>query len=58
MSQRQDVEFPTVDGLILRGWLYPAKQRGPALIVLPGVGLSHFAPLPENRPFLMKNITV
>ncbi|WYZ35336.1 hypothetical protein EsH8_I_001612 [Colletotrichum jinshuiense] len=35
MSQ-QDVEFRTLDGLTLRGWLYPAAQRGPALIMTQG----------------------
>lgn len=39
MSQ-QDVEFRTLDGLTLRGWLYPAAQRGPALIMTQGVRIS------------------
>ena len=34
---RQDVEFRTLDGLTLRAWLFPASQRGPALIISPGV---------------------
>jgi hypothetical protein len=34
---REDVEFKTLDGLTLRGWLYPAAQRGPAMIMSPGV---------------------
>jgi hypothetical protein len=34
---RSDVEFTTLDGLTLRGWLFPASQRGPALIMSPGV---------------------
>ena len=38
---RLDVEFRTVDGLFLRGWLYPAAQRGPALIMTQGVRSLH-----------------
>ncbi|KAL2881422.1 hypothetical protein SGCOL_002987 [Colletotrichum sp. CLE4] len=36
MAHRQDVEFPTVDGLKLRGNLYPAAQKGPGIILTPG----------------------
>jgi fumagillin biosynthesis transferase len=35
--KREDVEFRTFDGLTLRGWLYPASERGPALIMNQGV---------------------
>jgi hypothetical protein len=38
MSSREDVEFKTVDGLTLRGWLFPADKKGPAIIMTPGVG--------------------
>jgi hypothetical protein len=34
---REDVDFRTFDGLTLRGWLYPASKRGPALIMTQGV---------------------
>jgi hypothetical protein len=44
MSHHEEVEFKTVDGLTLRGWLYPAAQKGPAMIVMPGVSL-HTRPL-------------
>lgn len=37
MAGRQEVEFKTLDGLTLRGWLYPAKSRGPGIIMTPGV---------------------
>jgi hypothetical protein len=37
MKGREDIEFKTVDGLTLRGWFFPAAQRGPAIIVTPGV---------------------
>lgn len=37
MPHHEDVEFKTMDGLTLRGWLYPAAQKGPAIIVTPGV---------------------
>lgn len=33
----EDVEFKTIDGLTLRGWLYPAASKGPAVIMTPGV---------------------
>lgn len=37
MASREDVEFKTVDGTILRGRLYPATVRGPAVVMTPGV---------------------
>ena len=37
--RHQDVEFKTIDGLTLRGWLYPAASKGPAVIMTPGVSL-------------------
>ena len=38
MSYHDDVEFKTLDGLTLRGWLYPVTNgRGPAVILTPGV---------------------
>ena len=39
MSSKQRVEFKTLDGLTLRGDLYPAETRGPAIILTPGVSL-------------------
>ncbi|KAI9642740.1 hypothetical protein NHQ30_008471 [Ciborinia camelliae] len=32
----KDVEFQTLDGLTIRGTLYPASKRGPAVIITPG----------------------
>ncbi|OKL61916.1 hypothetical protein UA08_02260 [Talaromyces atroroseus] len=40
MANKQDVEFKTIDGLTLRGWLFPAAQRGPAIIMTPGFNLT------------------
>lgn len=37
MAYHEDAEFKTLDGLTIRGWLYPAKTRGPAIIITPGV---------------------
>ena len=34
---REDVAFPTMDGLTLRGWLYPSGKRSPALVMTQGV---------------------
>ncbi|GKZ17712.1 hypothetical protein AbraIFM66951_009612 [Aspergillus brasiliensis] len=39
MSSKQRVEFKTLDGLTLRGDLYPAESRGPAIILTPGFHL-------------------
>ncbi|RYP64883.1 hypothetical protein DL771_008560 [Monosporascus sp. 5C6A] len=36
MARREDIEFKTLDGIKLRGWLYPALQRGPGIILTPG----------------------
>lgn len=37
MAGQENVQFKTVDGLTLRGLLYPASQKGPAIIMTPGV---------------------
>jgi hypothetical protein len=37
IAARQDVEFKTLSGVILRGWLYPAEKRGPGIILSAGV---------------------
>jgi hypothetical protein len=34
---QQDVEIPTIDGIKLVGRLFPAAQKGPAVLLLPGV---------------------
>lgn len=39
MQNRRDVEFRTIDGLTLRGWLYQASDRGPGIVLTPGVSL-------------------
>ena len=39
MSQRNEVEFKTLDGLILRGVLYSASSQGPGIVLAPGVRL-------------------
>lgn len=36
-SHYEDVSFKTVDGLTLRGWLYPVAGKAPAVIMSPGV---------------------
>lgn len=42
MAAHEEVEFKTLDGLTLRGWLYPASKRGPGVIITPGVSQSQF----------------
>lgn len=34
---REDIEFKSLDGVTLRGWLYPAEKRGPGIILSAGV---------------------
>ncbi|KAL9122681.1 MAG: hypothetical protein Q9187_000767 [Circinaria calcarea] len=43
----EDVEFKTIDGLILRGSLYPAASRGAAVIMTPGFNCVKEMLLPE-----------
>ncbi|KAJ0422728.1 Alpha/Beta hydrolase protein [Aspergillus carlsbadensis] len=45
-EQYEKVQFRTLDGIFLRGRLYPAAQRGPAVILSPGynVTLTNFPP--------------
>ncbi|ROV92589.1 hypothetical protein VMCG_08926 [Cytospora schulzeri] len=40
MEGREDVGFMTRDGLTLRGWLFPAANRGPAIIMTPGFNMT------------------
>ena len=40
IMEKRDVEFKTIDGLTLRGDLYPAQgsaAKGPAIVITPGV---------------------
>ena len=43
-TSREEVEFKTLDGLTLRGVLFPAKKHSPAVILAPGVSYLHVAP--------------
>lgn len=36
---QEDAEFKTIDGLMLRGRAYLAEQRGPGIVLSPGVSL-------------------
>ncbi|GJN75634.1 hypothetical protein PLICBS_009739 [Purpureocillium lilacinum] len=44
---RADVEFTTLDGLTLRGWVFPAAKRGPGMIMSPGFNMPKDAILPD-----------
>ncbi|KAL4881201.1 alpha/beta-hydrolase [Aspergillus karnatakaensis] len=44
---REDFDFKTLDGLTLRGWLFPTSQRGPAMIMSPGFNMPKDAILPD-----------
>lgn len=37
MASAEDVEFKTIDGITLRGRIYPAKALGPGIVISPGV---------------------
>lgn len=52
MANKQDVEFQTIDGLTLRGWFFPAQQRGPAIIMTPGFNLTKDMIIFEAGQFL------
>ncbi|KAL3425914.1 DltD domain-containing protein [Phlyctema vagabunda] len=36
MVHHENVEFKTLDGLTLRGWLYPTDKKGPGIVMTPG----------------------
>ncbi|KAM5363073.1 hypothetical protein ACJA88_013716 [Fusarium oxysporum] len=44
---RLDVTFKTLDGLTLSGWLYPAAQYGPGIVVSPGFNMPREAFVPD-----------
>ncbi|KAL4770597.1 DltD N-terminal domain protein [Aspergillus nidulans var. acristatus] len=46
-APREDFDFKTLDGLTLRGWLFPASQRGPGMIMSPGFNMPKDAILPD-----------
>ncbi|KAF2685011.1 DltD N-terminal domain protein [Lentithecium fluviatile CBS 122367] len=52
MSNKQDIEFKTLDGLTLSGWLFPGPQRGPAIIMTPGFNLTKDMIIFEAGQFL------
>ncbi|KGO72703.1 hypothetical protein PITC_056890 [Penicillium italicum] len=57
-TYHESVEFPTLDGLKIRGWLYPAQKRGPAIIVTPGFNCVKEMFVPEvAEQFQKANIT-
>ena len=39
MSEIENVEFKTMDGVTLRGLVYPASKQGPGVVLSPGVSL-------------------
>lgn len=41
MENPERVEFKTLDGLVLRGFLYPADTKGPGVVMTPGVSPFH-----------------
>jgi len=58
-SPRIDADIKTVDGTTLRGWLFPAPSRGPAMIMTPGFNFPKDANLPDIAKWFQENgITV
>lgn len=52
MPNKQDIEFKTVDGLTLRGWLFAGPPRAPAVIMTPGFNLTKDMIIFEAGQFL------
>ena len=53
-ENRKDVEFKTIDGLTLRGWLFSGPKGGPAVIVngavrLPSIHTHFYETLETNE---------
>ena len=43
LASRRDVNFPASDGIILKGWFFPAgKVKGPCVILTCGVSIPTF----------------
>ncbi|KAI9676000.1 MAG: hypothetical protein M1817_000743 [Caeruleum heppii] len=58
LTQREDIEFKTVDGLTLRGWLYPASSKGPGIVITPGFNCVKEMFVPEvAEQFQLEGIT-
>ncbi|KAH7009245.1 Alpha/Beta hydrolase protein [Microdochium trichocladiopsis] len=56
---RLDVDIKTLDGVTLRGWLFPAASRGPAMIMTPGFNFPKDANLPDIAKWFQEHgITV
>ncbi|KAI0131897.1 DltD N-terminal domain protein [Xylariales sp. AK1849] len=54
MVYLEKVSFQTLDGTTLRGCLYPAKQRGPGIIALPGFSFVKEMLSPKVAAFLQQ----
>ncbi|KAI8283964.1 hypothetical protein K4K60_002295 [Colletotrichum sp. SAR11_57] len=54
MAAREDVEFRTIDGLVLRGWLYQATKRGAAIIATPGFNFTKETMVAEVAEYFQK----
>ncbi|GAM35116.1 DltD N-terminal domain protein [Talaromyces pinophilus] len=51
MKGREDISFPPLDGLTLRGWLYSASQKGLGIIMKPGTIINDVAEYYFNSGF-------
>ncbi|PVH68713.1 alpha/beta-hydrolase [Cadophora sp. DSE1049] len=51
---REDIEFKTLDGVTLRGWLYPAEKRGPGIILSAGFNMPKDVVVPDIAEWYRK----
>ncbi|KAI9654395.1 MAG: hypothetical protein M1821_006711 [Bathelium mastoideum] len=46
-TPRETIEFKTLSGVTLRGWLYPAEKRGPGIILSAGFNMPKDVVVPD-----------
>ncbi|KAJ5100203.1 hypothetical protein N7456_006255 [Penicillium angulare] len=51
---REDIEFKTLAGVTLRGWLYPAEQCGPGMILSAGFNMPKDVVVPDIAEWYRK----
>ncbi|GLI80558.1 hypothetical protein PoHVEF18_008913 [Penicillium ochrochloron] len=54
IPSREDIEFKTLSGVTLRGWLYPAAKRGPAIILSAGFNMPKDVVVPDIAEWYQK----
>ena len=54
MPDRKEIEFKTIDGLTLRGTLYPAQELGPGIILTPGFNCTKEMFVPDVATYFQR----